>query len=140
MYRHGNLTEEMASAGAKWWADQLRGEAKLDHGDETAEGAITFMLAKIIQRKISGRRSPEDIDRFEKVLHKRLLEYTYFVISVDYDPCKLLSAAGKEAGCDLTLGLPWKTQMFFMEDDSIEVSHGYGAPRKTVFAPTEAQT
>ena len=131
--RHGNLTDAMAKTAARWWADHLRKGAKLDNGDPSDTGAMTHMLASIMQSKAATKRTPEDIDRFEETLYNKLFspEFTYFTLSVDYGPCGTLADAAKEAECYLSMScLPWKTQMFFMTDDSVTVSLGYGGDRE----------
>lgn len=131
--RYGELTDNMAKVAAKWWADQLRGNAKLDNGDPSETGAMTCMMASVLQSRSATKRTPEDIDRFEETLYRKLLETTHFTIGVDYNPCGTLVDAAKEAGCYLGMScLPWKTDMFFRTDDSIQVSLGYGAPRETI--------
>ena len=131
--RHGNLTDAMAKTAARWWSDHLRKGAKLDNGDPSDTGAVTHMLASIMQSKAAQKRTPEDIDRFEEVLYRKLFspEFTYFALSVDYGPCGTLADAAREAECYIGMScLPWKTGMYFMTDDSIEVSLGYGGDRE----------
>lgn len=130
--RHKKLTPDMAKIASKWWADQLRGNAKLDNGDKSDTGAMTFMMASILQSK--NKKTPEQIQAFEDALYKRLLEYNYFAMGVDYNACGILVDSAKDAGISISMGcLPWKTDMFFHKDDTIEVSLGYGAPRETIF-------
>ena len=133
MLRHGNLTHRMARTAARWWADHLRKGAKLDNGDRSDTGAVTHMMASVLQSKSAQKRTSEDIDRFEEVLYNKLFspEFTYFSLGVDYGPCGTLADAAREAGCYLGMScLPWKTNMFFMTDDSVMVSLGYGGDRE----------
>ena len=132
MIRHGDLTEDMARFASTWWADQLRGTAHWDNGDNSRTGQTTALLAMTVQSMESRKRSPESVDRFEEILYKKLLEYTSFCVSVDYNPCKILGDALQEAECKGWSSLPIKTQMFFMFDDSIQVSLGYGGSRETI--------
>jgi len=97
-----------------------------------------MMMAKVLQHKMAEKRTPEDIDRFENLLKKKLLEeFNYFCLMVDYDPCTFLWETAEQANCDINMGLPWKTSMFFYDDGSVWVSYGYGAPRTKILVEEE---
>ena len=121
------MKKETAKKAAKWWADHLRGNARLDNGDRSETGAMTLVLATILQAKEKEKQSAEQIDRFEAELTKVLLKEkgNYVTVGVDYDPDYLLCVAAELA--ELPLGgatLPWKTTMW-IEDDSVKVRLGY---------------
>ena len=131
--RKTKLSDEMAKVAAKWWADRLRGGAKLDNADPSETGAMTFMMGKMLQSSMAQKRTLEQIQLFEDILHKKLLDYDYFWIGVDYHPIEIFIEAAKEAGFQLGMScLPWKTNMYFGENGEIKVSYGYGATPKTI--------
>jgi len=124
------MKRETAQKAAKWWADQLRGTARLDNGDHSQQGAMTAILASICQEAEKEHQTPEQIDAFEKELAQDIVGYNdeYFTISVDYHPDHILILAAEGAG--ITLGmttLPWKTHMIF-DKGTIKVACGYGTP------------
>jgi len=135
--RKTKLSNEMAKVAAKWWADRLRESTKLDNADPSETGALTFMMAKILQSKMAEKRTLEQIQLFEDVLYKKLLDYDYYWIGIDYHPIKIFVEAAKEAGFELSMScLPWKTNMYFGENGEIKVSYGYGAPLKIIRSST----
>lgn len=132
------LTENMAKVAAKWWADRLREGAKLDNADPSKIGGMTFMMGKMLQSSMAQKRSFEQIQLFEDILYKKLLDYDHFWIGIDYHPIKIFIEAAKEAGFELSMScLPWKTHMYFDESGEVTVRYGYGAQPKTILASTE---
>lgn len=126
------MKEQTAQRAAKWWADQLRGPAKLDNGDRSEKGAMTAVLAMMLQDVERSRIDTDKISIFESELAKILQERNPFSFGVDYHPDHILSDAAVAAGIDLGMStLPWKTSMKFNDDD-VRVSCGYGADWVTV--------
>jgi len=122
------MKTETAERAAAWWANQLRGNAKLDHGDDSNTGLLTIMLATILQEQEARQREGSAVDRFERELMKAIIEEEPWCISVDYHPDQLLTKAAEKSGINLGMAsLPWKTNMW-IEDDTIRVSCGYRAP------------
>ena len=122
------MKRSTAEKAAKWWADHLRKDALLDHGDTSLTGAMTIGMAAMLQESEKKGQTPEQIDAFENALAKILAKKDgYVYLGVDYNPDHLLVEAAKEA--ELKLGmttLPWKTGMW-IDNDTIKVSLGYGA-------------
>ncbi len=123
------MKRSTAEKAAKWWADHLRKDALLDHGDTSPTGAMTIAVATRTQQAEKEGQTPEQIDAFEKALAKILAKKDgYVYLGVDYHPGHLLVEAAEEA--ELKLGmttLPWKTGMWIDDIDTIKVSLGYGA-------------
>lgn len=131
--RKTKLSDKMAKAAAKWWADRLRGNAKLDNADPSEIGAMTFMMGNIIQARAAEKRTLEQIQIFEDSLYKRLLDYDDYWLGIDYHPWKIFIESAEEAGFQLSgCCLPWKTSMYFEESGEIKVSYGYGAPLEII--------
>ena len=122
------MKKETAQKAAKWWADRLRSPAKLDNGDDSSTGAMTLMMATMLQTKERTRLDTAKIDAFEKELTQLILDSGYLTISVDYGPDWMLMQASEKAGLDLGMcTLPWKTTMWLNRDDTIKVAEGYRA-------------
>ena len=126
------MEEKTAQKAAKWWADQLRRPAKLDNGDTSAMGAVTFGLAKSLQQSERGVLSDELIDSFEKELSKNILTEDPGCISCDYGPCEILVRSADNVALDLgsTL-LPWKTDML-IRANTVSVKYVYRASFQTI--------
>ena len=122
------MKRSTAEKAAKWWANHLRKDALLDHGDTTPTGAMTIGMAAMLQATEKKGQTPEQIDAFEKSLAQILAKKDGYVhLGVDYNPGYLLVEAAEKA--ELNLGmttLPWKTGMW-IDNDTIKVSLGYGA-------------
>lgn len=125
-----DINEETANRAAKWWASQLRNGAKLDNGDDSDAGAMTFMMASIAQQTFSD----EQVDKFESELTKAITggkkNYSYpdgmMIIFVDYHADPIFDEAAKVAGFELGMSdLPWKTTMWIYPDGKVEVAEGY---------------
>lgn len=126
------MNEQTAQKAAKWWADQLRGNAKLDNGDDSPQGGMVAAMAMLLQSKEKTRVSDEAIDKFEQELAKILIEKNTRYLGVDYHPDHILSEAADRACLPLGMTtLPWKTSMY-IDNDEVRVSCGYGAPSVTL--------
>lgn len=128
------MNESTARKAAKWWADQLRGHAKLDNGDPSETGGMVFALATMLQASEKNHQSSEQIDKFEDALTNIITEHRteYMNISVDYHPDMTLQLAADVANLDLGMTtLPWKTGMS-ISGDTISVACGYGAKAETI--------
>jgi hypothetical protein len=119
------MKKETAKKAAQWWADQLRGSAKLDAklDDPMGEG-----LAYMLQGAEKAKQTPEQVDKFEQELTKVILKQKHiWTIGVDYHPDGILQEAADRAGLALGMTtLPWKTTMW-INDDEVKVACGYGA-------------
>lgn len=124
------MNKETSQKAAKWWADQLRGGAKLDNGDKSETGAMTFMLAAMLQVQETALLDSIKIQKFEDCLSEILQETearSYFSFGVDYHPDGILCDAAEKAGVSLGMTtLPWKTTMW-INGDKVSVRCGYGA-------------
>ena len=123
------MDKNIAQKAAKWWANQLRGTAKLDNGDPSNAGGMALMLATLLQADEKADQNNEHIDAFEQEL-TIILEREkddYFHLGVDYHPDHVLQEAATKAELNLGMtSLPWKTTMWIMSGE-IKVSEGYGA-------------
>ncbi|HEU5004735.1 MAG TPA: hypothetical protein VFT49_01470 [Candidatus Saccharimonadales bacterium] len=142
-----------ARTAAKWWADQLRGPARMDNGSleysmETGDPnhfdqAITTMgLAGILNERERSGLSDEQISVFEEALARRVQERLQqsgefgVTIDVDYHPDYLLVDSADEAGIRVGMTLfPWKTTMW-IETGSVRVSCGYRGPTEDLSIAT----
>lgn len=122
------MNKQTAQKAARWWADQLRGHAKLDNGDQSETGAMTFVMSRILQSKEKAGQTPAQVDRFESALAILIYKGDFDFIDVDYHPDPILEQAADEAGLSLGMAsLPWKTTMH-IDGDKVTVRCGYGAP------------
>lgn len=124
------MNQQTAAKAAKWWADQLRGPARLKSGDRIIDAFIT--LSSFGQ----ARPSAASIEVFEAQLRAafEVLSTTEGVIaSVDYEPCSVLAEAARAAGIVLNRAtFPVKTRMFLTGSGLLEVTCGYHAPSSTL--------
>ena len=123
------MNKNLANKAAKWWADRLREDAKLDNGDESEMGLMTFLLAKMLQAEENSKGSMNDADKFEIALSKILERRndTWLAFGVDYHPDHILQEAASKANIDLGMTrLPWKTTMR-IEEGKVFVRCGYAA-------------
>ncbi len=130
------LDEKNARLAAKWWADRLRGGAKLDNADPSPTGGMTLLMGKMLQGKAAAGRTEEQIQRFEDALCEELKTHkimgSQYIVGVDYHPQPIFERAAETAGIKLSGAcLPWKTHMYII-DGEIQVSYGYGAPMKKI--------
>jgi len=127
------MKKEIAKKAAKWWADQLRGNAKFDNDDDSVQSGMASRMTMMCQAREKKRQTPEQIDAFESNLEEMIMCSGPQTILVDYDPCVLLSDAAEKAGLKLGKStLPWKTVMWVGVDkeDEVWVECGHGAPRE----------
>ncbi len=122
------MKKEISQKAAKWWADQLRGNAELDNGDNSINGAMASGLASMLQEAEKKKQSPELIDKFELELTNVIMEQErIWTIGVDYHPDGILQDAADRAGLSLGMTtLPWKTTMW-IDEEKVSVRCGYGA-------------
>jgi hypothetical protein len=121
------MNKIIAQKAAHWWADQLRGNAKLDNGDKSEAGAYTSIFAALLQSHERTRISNEQIYKFEQLLSAKLEKENpkFFCIGVDYHPDYELSQCALKAGINPGMAtFPWKTMMYIQEE-SIRISVGY---------------
>jgi len=121
------MNKATAQKAAKWWADQLRGNAKLDNGDRET-GGMASLFGIMLQQAEKTKQSTEQVDAFEKSLADVLLkEQPRWGFGVDYHPDAILEAAAQSASLNLGMcTLPWKTTMF-IDGEKVTVRCGYGA-------------
>jgi hypothetical protein len=122
------MNKNVAQKAAKWWADQLRGNAELDNGDNSITGAMSFNLATKLQETKKQKQSPELIDKFELELTNVIMEQDRIrTIRVEYRPDALLQEAADRAELPLGMSmLPWKTTMR-IDGEKVSVRCGYDA-------------
>lgn len=147
-----------ARVAAKWWADRLRGDCKMEsgspmvrllspkHAESTDMIDVLSMLARVKEL------SPEQIDVFENTLAE-IVAGTYCktwdvnrpkfgsacrTLSVDYGACNQLRAAYQFAGggIDVTV-FPIKTVMW-INPGSVKVRYGYGGDEVELMTNSES--
>lgn len=129
------MKPEVAKVAARWWADQLRGNAKLDNGDDSEAGIFGSVLSSMLQEAEKSKRPSDDADKFEVALVDRLLEEDskWLCVGVDYHPDGILQSAADRVGVQLGMAsLPWKTNMR-IENDTVRVSCGYRSPIEQIY-------
>jgi len=146
--KHNLLTEDQASAAAKWWRDRLErptfdnlGKTRWHPSERGA--AMAEMMAMMLAKPQKQQR----LDAFEAALKAKLLSFKegdYFhYLGVDYGPDRILSEAADAAGItnDGLTTFPWKTSMWFdLKAGTITAAIGYGGERRQVWpaaAPRE---
>ena len=91
------MNKNVAQKAAKWWADQLRGSAKLDNGDESVAGAMTSILSAMLQETEKQKQDPELVDKFEVELTNVIMEQEHiWTISVDYQSRRFIARRGEQ--------------------------------------------
>jgi len=130
------MEEETARKAAKWWADQLRNGAKLDHGDPSRAGGMAIVMGLMLQKDMAAERTPEQIQAFEDALVDVLLGMDEFEarmgFGVDYHPDHYLQTAIGRSSVKANMAcLPWKTHMR-IDGDQVRVACGYGASFETL--------
>jgi hypothetical protein len=124
-----------AQVAAKWWADKLRGPAKMDAGSGSGgRRDRSLEMAEVMATVLHATedRSADDADRFEQALaiyvQAGLDRGDYGVtLSTDYGPDYELLEVADSCGVQLGMAsLPWKTAMW-VKPTSVRVSEGYGA-------------
>jgi hypothetical protein len=119
---------ENANKTAQWWTDQLTSSTvKLDNGTNDVN-----LFAVLSLGGPKSTYSEEQIGIFKSTLvdciEFEVSECGFCKLSVDYDPCRILSKAAKLAGIELGMrDLPWKTLTETSKDKTV-LWHGYGAP------------
>lgn len=129
-----------AMTAAKWWADKLRGPAKMDAGSSIDGHRDTNLeMAEVMATMLHAteERPASDADKLEAAIaawvDERLAKATYAItLSTDYGPDYELAGIARSAGIGLGMAsLPWKTVMWIRAGD-VSVSEGYGAETKKV--------
>lgn len=127
---------EYVRAAVDWWGNAVQ-SPKFDNG-----GDMNPFLMMMLSGNRSGH-SEEEMKIFKDSLAKDILvelqKYGRCSLSVDYHPCEILSRAGEKIGLDDMTSFPWKTWMN-ISDEIVEVSEGYGAPRKTIWSSEKRET
>jgi hypothetical protein len=135
------MNKQIAQVAAKWWADHLRHGSSMDNGDDSETGAMTMIMATLLNRESLAKRKPQDADNFETALVDVLTEKETrhtFCMGVDYDPDYTLCQAADKAGIKLGMGdMPWKTLMW-IDTNTIKVAEGYRAAPVVIYTDGEA--
>ena len=130
-----------AEIAAKWWADQLRGIAKLDVGAKPNEalGSAAFVaMSTILQIEDHAKVQDSQIAKFQSILCEAidgvLSRRPSLILDVDYGPDQMLGDALRSVECTGFAPLPWKTTMW-IGPESVTVSCGYQAPTEQLYTP-----
>lgn len=112
--------ESVIDVVVNWWADAVC-YPTFDNGDKSEIGAITMLLASIIDAE-KGIPSKDIINKFKTYLgnevRKELFDYPddcYCTLSVDYQSEGSLNIAAKKA--NLNANFPWKTTMWIHRNE-----------------------
>ena len=121
---------ENANKTAQWWTDQLKSSSvKLDNG--TSDAGLLAVLAFCGPK--SSDYTDEQISIFRSHLaqhiESEISEWGDCLISVDYNPDRVLGEAADLAGIKLgSRDLPWKTSTTTSQNE-VCLWHGYGAEK-----------
>jgi hypothetical protein len=125
------MHKDLARKAAKWWADHMRQGFLPDNGARDKSNVMAQGLALMLQEQEAKKRTAEGVQLFEDKLtniFENVTAQTYYLASVDYNPCRTLEEAAKQAGIHLGMAsLPWKTSMTY-RDEKVYLKAGYGAP------------
>lgn len=135
--------EKEIQVAAKWWADQLRTKARQDNGDfmHNAMMAILTRQQQPIEKQKGDLFEAKLIELLTKERNERqsatnVNEYYrngMSCLSVDYGADLTLRKAAEEAGVDIDMRLPVKTNMW-IEQGKVSVSCGYRAPIEILYS------
>lgn len=127
---------EYIEIATDWWANAIQ-SPKFDNGDNINPLLLVMLSGS---RK---ERSADEIKKFKDCLAKDISEeinkYESCSLDVDYHPCPILSKAGNLIGLNGMIDFPIKTNMQISKD-SVTVSEGYGAERKTLYSSQNVKT
>lgn len=131
-------SERLITAAAKWWGNTLRTKSSphvLGSDSNTMERAavdvFTALLPKVPENKIKVFETELVFTIRAEImrLFQALKQYPdRLIVSVDYDPCKVLAQAAQKANFDPKYVLPMKTCMYITEAGEVTVRHGVDAP------------
>jgi hypothetical protein len=155
----GTMIENALEAAADWWTDQLRKVPRLDNGDSSPRGAITWALGVSAAMScptlsedqlatfrasllgfLSGEASvqlrglrgvPSDIT-MRDVRRRGSIEH----LGCDYGPDAFLAQACAAAGFDGKMRFPWKTTMW-IQRGRVRVGEGYCAKPVEIYCDRE---
>jgi hypothetical protein len=121
---------EFVKVATEWWANAITSPTL----DNKCDDILQF-LAQISARDMKNY-SEEDIITFKKVLADEIIktmnEWGECRLSVDYNPCLELAAAGKLIGVNSMIGYPWKTIMNISKE-KVEVAVGVASSFNTLW-------
>lgn len=115
---------ENIMAAVDWWANAIQ-SPNLDNG--TNIDPFFLMMISGNKKEFSKEEIKAFKDSLASGISKELESYGRCSLSVDYQPCEILSRAGKKIGLG-GLDYPVKTKMR-ISNQVVEVEEGYGASK-----------
>ena len=128
--------QQMITAATNWWREQLSGVPKLDNGDQSPTGGITWALAMLAAKPTPADTVERYIAAMTAWLTERPESHRRTVLDVDYGPGYELDQIAKRGDMSLLgLNFPWKTVMWLdWEAGTVTVKHGYRAELQSLTA------
>ena len=133
------LTTWHIETAAQWWAGKVCAPAfdglsrDERQGGEHQDYELAEVTALMLVQPIDNARREDFIDALKDILASDEYRPSYG-LHVDYHPGLHLAQAAEAAGIPAT-NFPWKTDMYFFDDGSIETVSGYAGPRQRIDPP-----
>ena len=112
-----------------WSEKSFKTAFNQNNGDNSENGAMSFMLMNMVASKAQAEATPDKIKNFEEKLYELLIaekENPYnLTLDVDYSPCRILGEAARFAGLNPSC-LPCKTFTRIENDYSVTAKYQYG--------------
>lgn len=126
---------DYVQVAVKWWADAIS-SPKLD----TKGSSVSSFFAEFIKKEVGVKAySSKELLDFKITLADEIMEdiiaWEVCTLSVDYQPCDALVAAGKKIGTDQYFGYPLKTSMTIFQYE-VKVYVGVVGECKTLWTNT----
>lgn len=102
------IKDKVLDVAVEWWAEKAKGSHH-SNGDDSFGGFLCSFLSDSNNKEVSN----ENIEKFKKALKEEIIKFNEEYggdtwISVDYNPCCILSDACKRSEIPEN-NLPWKT-------------------------------
>ncbi len=117
------LTDEQIDKAVNWWAEQIE-QPTFDAGADSPEMELAEIMASMLTKPMAEDCS----EKFKIELRSALKDKEYNPLQglhTDYHPNLILFEAAKSAGVNEN-NFPWKTNMWFKDNGSVQVRSGYG--------------
>ncbi len=117
------LTDEQIEKAVDWWAERIE-QPTFDAGADSPEMELAEIMASMLTKPIAEGC----IEKFKNELRSTLKDKDFnpwHGLHTDYHPNLILFEAAQASGVNEN-NFPWKTNMYFKDDGSVQVSSGYG--------------
>ena len=126
-----NTYEDAVLKTVLWWSDKsFRTKANQNNGDNTPQGALTFMLMNMRSTNAQDGINDAKIKIFEEELSRLLLSEVVrpdnLYLDVDYHPCSMLANAAHKAGIDIGC-FPCKSHTRIDKNNRVFAKYQYGS-------------